>query len=150
MSKFNEAFFQLKLSFAHWMQSELACSCLLSFVSLELACWNDFLIKLQVLRHAALFKRDSNTDIFLWILRNVQEQLFYRTLWMAASELFYDSSAPVMSLVYHLFNLTLKSLAIDLMKIGLFWATILVIIFRHFLNNLVQVWITTSKAILDI
>ena len=30
--------------------------------------WNSFLIKLQVLRTATLFKTDSNTDVFLWNL----------------------------------------------------------------------------------
>ena len=33
-------------------------------------CRSLFLIKLQVWRPATLSKRDSNTDVFLWILRN--------------------------------------------------------------------------------
>ena len=33
-------------------------------------CWSLFLIKLQALRPAALLTRDSNTGVFLWILRN--------------------------------------------------------------------------------
>ena len=32
------------------------------------------------------YKRHSGTGVFLWILRNVQEHLFYRTLPVAASE----------------------------------------------------------------
>ena len=35
-----------------------------------------FYIKLQT---ATLLKRDSNTDVFLWILRNFLEHLFWRT-----------------------------------------------------------------------
>ena len=31
-------------------------------------CWSHFLIKLQALRSATLFKKNSNTDIFLWNL----------------------------------------------------------------------------------
>ena len=38
-----------------------------------------FLIKLQALRPVTLLKRDSNTIIFLWNLRNFQEHLFWRT-----------------------------------------------------------------------
>ena len=33
-------------------------------------CWSYFLIKLQARRSAILLKRDSNTGVFLWILRN--------------------------------------------------------------------------------
>ena len=33
-------------------------------------CWSLFLRKLQVLKPASLLKRDSNTGVFLWILRN--------------------------------------------------------------------------------
>ena len=35
-------------------------------------CWSLFLIKLQASRHAALLKRDSNTDVFLWILQTLR------------------------------------------------------------------------------
>ena len=38
-----------------------------------------FLITLQVIRHVTLLKRDSNTNIFLWISRNWYEDLFWRT-----------------------------------------------------------------------
>ena len=41
--------------------------------------WSIFLIKLEAFRSPALLKRDSNTGIFLWILQNFYEQLFYRT-----------------------------------------------------------------------
>ena len=41
-------------------------------------CWSCFLMKLQAWRSAILFKRDSNTGVFLWILQNFQEQLFWR------------------------------------------------------------------------
>ena len=41
-------------------------------------CWSLFLIKLQALQTATLLKRDFNTSVFLWILRNFCEQLFYR------------------------------------------------------------------------
>ena len=38
--------------------------------------WSLFLLKLQALRPTTLFKRDSNTGVFLWILRNFVEWLF--------------------------------------------------------------------------
>ena len=38
-----------------------------------------FLIKLQAIRTAALLKRDSNTGVFLWNLRNVKNNFFHRT-----------------------------------------------------------------------
>ena len=39
-------------------------------------CWSLFLIKLQAFRLAILFKRDSNTCVFLLILLNVLQRLF--------------------------------------------------------------------------
>ena len=42
-------------------------------------CWSLFLIKLQDSSPAFLLKRDSNTGLFLWILRNFKEHLFWRT-----------------------------------------------------------------------
>ena len=39
-----------------------------------------FLIKLQTFRPVTLLKRDSNTGVFLWILRNFYKHLFCRTL----------------------------------------------------------------------
>ena len=39
-------------------------------------CWSLFLIKLQAWRPATLLKRDSNTGVFLWNLRNSKEHLF--------------------------------------------------------------------------
>ena len=33
-------------------------------------CWSLFLIKLQAFRSATLIRKDSNTDVFLWILQN--------------------------------------------------------------------------------
>ena len=41
--------------------------------------WSLFFIKLQACRAAALLKRDSNTSVFLSILRSFQEHLFWRT-----------------------------------------------------------------------
>ena len=38
-----------------------------------------FLIKLQAFRPATLLKRDSNTGVIMWNLRNFQEHFFYRT-----------------------------------------------------------------------
>ena len=38
-----------------------------------------FLIKLQALGLQLYYKRDSDTGVFLWILRNFWEHLFYRT-----------------------------------------------------------------------
>ena len=51
-------------------------------------CWSLFLIKLQALQPATLFKRYFNTDVFLLILRIFCEQLFYRTLPVAAFDQF--------------------------------------------------------------
>ena len=42
-------------------------------------CLSLFLIKLQDSSPAFLLKRDSNTGLFLWILRNFKEHLFWRT-----------------------------------------------------------------------
>ena len=39
-------------------------------------CWSLCWIKLQTWPTAALWKRDSNTVVFLWILQNFYEQLF--------------------------------------------------------------------------
>ena len=39
-------------------------------------CWSLFLIKLQAWRYATSFKRDSNTEAFLWTLQNIWEQLW--------------------------------------------------------------------------
>ena len=38
--------------------------------------WSFFLIKLQPWRLAILLKRDSNTDVFLYIIQNFNEHLF--------------------------------------------------------------------------
>ena len=40
-------------------------------------CWSLLLIKLQVWRHAALLKRDSNTVVSLWILQNFLKHIFF-------------------------------------------------------------------------
>ena len=42
-------------------------------------CCSLFFKKLQALRPATLLKRDSYTGVFLWNLRNSEEQLFRRT-----------------------------------------------------------------------
>ena len=47
-------------------------------------CWSLFLIKLQALRPATLFKRHLNTGSLLWISRNFYKQFFYRTPPIAA------------------------------------------------------------------
>ena len=39
-------------------------------------CWSIFLIKLEAWRSAVLLKRDSNTGVFLWNMRNFEEHLF--------------------------------------------------------------------------
>ena len=35
-----------------------------------------------------IIKKDSNSDVFLWILRSFWEQLFYRIIPVAATEMF--------------------------------------------------------------
>ena len=42
-------------------------------------CWSLFFTKLQAFRPATLLKIDSCTSVFLWNLRNSEEQLFWRT-----------------------------------------------------------------------
>ena len=48
--------------------------------------WNLVLIKLQTFRRATLIKRVFNKSAFLWNLQNFQQNFFYRTLPVAASE----------------------------------------------------------------
>ena len=50
-----------------------------SQISQKNLCWSLVLIKLQALGPATLIKRDSNTGVFLWSLRNCEEHLFWRT-----------------------------------------------------------------------
>ena len=57
-------------------------------------CRSVFLIKLQAFKSTTLLKRDSNTGVFLWILRNFQEHLFYKTsandfFWMESCSRFF-------------------------------------------------------------
>ena len=40
-------------------------------------CWSLILIKFQTWRPESLLKKDFNIGVFLWILQNFQEQLFY-------------------------------------------------------------------------
>ena len=47
-----------------------------------------FLNKVAGVRSAILLKRNSGTCIFLWVLRNFKERLFYRTPLVATSFLF--------------------------------------------------------------
>ena len=47
-------------------------------------CCSLFIIKLQVCKPATLLKRDFNTGVFLWILRNVKNSFFYWTITVAA------------------------------------------------------------------
>ena len=51
--------------------------------------WSLFLTKLQFLRPATIFKRDFNAGVFLWILRNFYEQLFYWTPPVASIDLLF-------------------------------------------------------------
>ena len=64
-----------------------------SFYALKTSCTKQLfadVFKIDVLmiwRPSTLLKRDSNTGVFLWISRNLYEQLFYRTPPLAASAL---------------------------------------------------------------
>ena len=49
-------------------------------------CQSLFLIKFNAWSLQLYWKRDSRTDVFLWILRNFLEHLFNRTLLVGASE----------------------------------------------------------------
>ena len=49
-------------------------------------CWSLFLINLQAFRSTALLKRDSNTGVFLWILRNFKNTYLEEHLRTVASK----------------------------------------------------------------
>ena len=49
-------------------------------------CWSPFLIKLPALSRATLLKRDSNTAIFLWILRIFKSTYFEEHVGTATSK----------------------------------------------------------------
>ena len=49
------------------------------------SCQSLFFNKVADLRPATLLKRDPGTGVFLWILQNLLEHLFYRTLQVGAS-----------------------------------------------------------------
>ena len=51
-------------------------------------CWSFFIIKLQAFSTTILLERDSNTaGVFLWILRNFKDNLFWRT---SANDCFWE------------------------------------------------------------
>ena len=52
-------------------------------------CWSLFLINLQAYKPATLLQRDSNTGVFLWILKNFKNLYFKGHLWTTASELYW-------------------------------------------------------------
>ena len=82
------------------------------------ACWSLFLIKLKTFSVATLFKRDSNKDDFLWILRYFYERPFYRTPLVAASD--YSNtkkeSRRVAVAQQRLWTWTLKNLDPEILK----------------------------------
>ena len=71
----------LDLNFQKLTECSIKKAVLKNFVILtgKHLCWSFFLIKLQVFWPATLLKRGSNTSVFLWILRNFQEYLLWRT-----------------------------------------------------------------------
>ena len=52
-------------------------------------CWSLFLINFQAYKPATLLQRDSNTGVFLWILKNFKNLYFKGHLWTTASELYW-------------------------------------------------------------
>ena len=54
-------------------------------------CWSLFLIKLHAFRPATLLKRDSNKDVFLWILQNFKNSYrpsYFKIFYWAWKETF--------------------------------------------------------------
>ena len=51
--------------------------------------WSLFLINFQAYKPATLLQRDSNTSVFLWILKNFKNLYFKGHLWTTASELYW-------------------------------------------------------------
>ena len=47
-------------------------------------CWVSFIIKLQALRPATFFKRDSDTGVLRWNLRSFKSTYFEEHLWTSA------------------------------------------------------------------
>ena len=62
---------KLKVRSSHW-NSSVKKGVLKNFASFsgKQLCWSLFLKELQTFRPAALLKRDSNIDVFLWNLQN--------------------------------------------------------------------------------
>ena len=57
-----------------------------NFATEKHLCWSLFLIKLQAWRSATLWKRDSNTDVFLWIFTIFENSFSYWNLrWLLLS-----------------------------------------------------------------
>ena len=76
-------------------------------------CWSLFLIKFQAW---TLLKGNSNTDVFLWNLRNSLEHLFYRTPPVGASG--NRKTFPRLSIFYYhdLANCSVHSAYHDIIK----------------------------------
>ena len=58
-------------------------------------CWSLLLIKLRALRPSTLFKRDFNTGVYLWILRNFYESFFDRKPSVASVDLLFSIKSNV-------------------------------------------------------
>ena len=74
----------------------------LKIASLKTSCSekSDRSSRSQLLRPVTLLKRDSNIGVFLWILRNFSEQLFWRAsvndcFWLQAGELHRNWAAEI-------------------------------------------------------
>ena len=68
----------------------------------KLLCWSLFLIKLQAFSPASLLKRDSNTGVFMCILRIFKKHLFWKTyangcFWL----FFYFSNLFIFGCLFH-------------------------------------------------
>ena len=78
--------------------------------------WSLFLIKLQASRPTTLLKPYSNTGVFLWILQNFQEHLFWRR---PGSSCFFDERLllKTMFIWIHLNNFPNFNVPISILKI---------------------------------
>ena len=74
--------------------------------------------KLQTWRLASLLKRDSNTGVFLWILQNFTEHLFWRTsVNRSYCREFYNNSVLILCLILYVQYVYIITLSVKVKKL---------------------------------
>ena len=94
--------------------------------------------KIAGLRPATLLLRDSSTVVFLWILRNLQERLFYRT--SSRNCLWSFQPFFVVFTFWTKFAASLK----ELNQLNAFASFHLLVIFCH--KNFSELWVTIKSC----